>query len=91
MVDEMSRRAVVGAGDVLYEAPAELHRVRNEGTLDALALMAAVEIDPTPARGGAAPLARRCRAGPPAVRGSGRRQTTDSAARSWSSPATSGP
>lgn len=43
----MSRRAVIGAGDVLYEAPAELHRVRNEGTLDALALMAAVEIDPT--------------------------------------------
>jgi quercetin dioxygenase-like cupin family protein len=45
--DGMARRAVVGAGDVLYEAPAELHRVRNEGTLDALALMAAVEIDPT--------------------------------------------
>jgi quercetin dioxygenase-like cupin family protein len=44
--DGMSRRAIVGAGDVLYEAPAELHRVRNEGTLDALALMAAVEIDP---------------------------------------------
>jgi quercetin dioxygenase-like cupin family protein len=45
--DRMSRRSVVGAGDVLYEAPAELHRVRNEGTLDALALMAAVELDPT--------------------------------------------
>ena len=45
--DGMSRRSVVGAGDVLYEAPAELHRVRNEGPLDALALMAAVEIDPT--------------------------------------------
>ncbi len=50
--DGMSRRAVVTAGDVLYEAPAELHRVRNEGTLDALALMAAVEIDP--ARAGVA-------------------------------------
>jgi quercetin dioxygenase-like cupin family protein len=42
----MGRRAHIGPGDVLYEAPAELHRVRNEGRLDALALLAAVEPDP---------------------------------------------
>ena len=42
----MARRAYVQTGDVLYEAPAELHRVRNEGRLDALALLAAVEPDP---------------------------------------------
>ncbi len=45
--DAMSRRTTVATGDVLYEAPAELHRVRNEGTLDALALLAAVDPDPT--------------------------------------------
>jgi quercetin dioxygenase-like cupin family protein len=39
----MNRRLAVGTGDVLYEAPAELHRVRNEGRLDALALLAVVE------------------------------------------------
>jgi quercetin dioxygenase-like cupin family protein len=44
--EAMDRRVVVGAGDVLYEAPAELHLVRNEGTVDALALLAAVEPDP---------------------------------------------
>ncbi len=67
--DGMSRRAVVGAGDVLYEAPTELHRVRNEGTLDALALMAAVEVDPTRPRpslprwhDGAEPVRRRSEA-----------------------------
>jgi quercetin dioxygenase-like cupin family protein len=41
----MSRRATVRAGDVLYEAPSELHRVRNEGAADALALLAAVDLD----------------------------------------------
>jgi quercetin dioxygenase-like cupin family protein len=41
----MRRRATVAAGDVLYEAPSELHRVRNEGTADALALLAAVTLD----------------------------------------------
>jgi len=41
----MRRRATVHAGDVLYEAPSELHRVRNEGTADALALLAAVTLD----------------------------------------------
>ena len=43
--EAMARRAVVHAGDVLYEAPSELHRVRNEGTADALALLAAVTDD----------------------------------------------
>ena len=42
----MGRQARVRTGDVLYEAPAELHRVRNEGPLDALALLAAVDPDP---------------------------------------------
>lgn len=44
--ESMARRTLVRAGDVLYEAPAELHKVRNEGSLDALALLAAV--DPSP-------------------------------------------
>ncbi|HEY3334163.1 MAG TPA: cupin domain-containing protein [Candidatus Limnocylindrales bacterium] len=41
----MARRATVRAGDVLYEASSELHRVRNEGSVDALALLAAVSPD----------------------------------------------
>lgn len=40
----LERRATVRAGDVLYEAPAEYHLVRNESTIDALALLAAVEV-----------------------------------------------
>ncbi len=44
--EDMVRRAHIRPGDVLYEAPAELHRVRNEGSLDALALMAAIDADP---------------------------------------------
>jgi quercetin dioxygenase-like cupin family protein len=44
--EELERRVVVDAGDVLYEAPAEYHLVRNEGTVDALALLAATELDP---------------------------------------------
>lgn len=48
--EDMRRRALVRAGDVLYEAPSELHRVRNEGRTDALALLAA--IDPDPRRAG---------------------------------------
>jgi quercetin dioxygenase-like cupin family protein len=43
--EAMARRAVVRSGDVLYEAPSELHRVRNEGSADALALLAAVTED----------------------------------------------
>ncbi|HSW43121.1 MAG TPA: cupin domain-containing protein [Patescibacteria group bacterium] len=42
----LDRRAVVRAGDALYVAPAEYHRVRNGSSIDALALLAAVEVDP---------------------------------------------
>jgi quercetin dioxygenase-like cupin family protein len=38
--EELERRVVVGSGDVLYEAPADFHLVRNEGSVDALALLA---------------------------------------------------
>ncbi|HEX5590570.1 MAG TPA: cupin domain-containing protein [Candidatus Limnocylindrales bacterium] len=44
--EELERRAVVRAGDVLYEAPAEHHLIRNEGTVDALALLASTDPDP---------------------------------------------
>jgi len=44
--EDLERRTVVRAGDVLYEAPAEYHLVRNEGTADALALLAATDPDP---------------------------------------------
>jgi len=43
---ELERRTVVRSGDVLYEAPAEYHLVRNECSIDALALLAAVEVAP---------------------------------------------
>ena len=42
----LSRRVVVRAGDVLYEAPFDEHLVRNDGAIDALALLAAVAVDP---------------------------------------------
>mgnify|MGYP001038365967 CR=1 FL=1 len=42
----LERRVVVRSGDVLYEAPAEYHLVRNESSIDALALLAAVEVPP---------------------------------------------
>ena len=44
--EELERKAVVRSGDVLYEAPSEYHLVRNEGSVDALALLAAAEPDP---------------------------------------------
>ena len=44
--EALERRAVVRSGDVLYEAPAEHHRIRNEGTTDALALLASTDPDP---------------------------------------------
>lgn len=44
--EDLGRRTTVRAGDVLYEAPAELHLVRNEGSADALALLAATDPDP---------------------------------------------
>lgn len=43
--DGMRRRTLVRPGDVLYEAPADLHRVRNEAMTDALALMASADTD----------------------------------------------
>jgi quercetin dioxygenase-like cupin family protein len=43
--EDMARTARVRAGDVLYEAPSELHIVRNEGTADALALLAVVDAE----------------------------------------------
>jgi quercetin dioxygenase-like cupin family protein len=43
---DLGRRTVIRAGDVLYEAPAEYHLVRNEASIDALALLAAVEVAP---------------------------------------------
>jgi len=44
--ERLGRRIVVRSGDVLYEAPAEYHLVRNEGAVDALALLAATAPDP---------------------------------------------
>jgi quercetin dioxygenase-like cupin family protein len=44
--EDLERRVIVRTGDVLYEAPAEHHLVRNEGTVDVLALLAAIEPDP---------------------------------------------
>ena len=44
--EQLERRTLVRAGDVLYEAPAEHHLVRNEGTVDALALLASTDPDP---------------------------------------------
>ena len=82
----MRRRAVVRSGDVLYEAPSEFHRVRNEGSADALALLAAVSEDPTaPAGRGAPPLARR-RTSPSAAGADGSWSATGSGAGSSSSP-----
>ena len=49
--DALERRSFVRAGDVLYEAPAEHHLVRNESTADVLALIAST--DPDPRRPGA--------------------------------------
>ena len=44
--EALERRTVVGTGDVLYEAPAEYHRIRNESGIDALALLASTDPDP---------------------------------------------
>jgi quercetin dioxygenase-like cupin family protein len=41
--EDLGRSTRVRAGDVLYEAPSELHSVRNEGPTDALALLAVVD------------------------------------------------
>lgn len=42
----LSRLVVVRAGDVLYLAPFEEHLLRNDGAIDALALVATVEAGP---------------------------------------------
>ena len=42
----MSQRVLVRAGDVLYEAPGDEGIVRNDGAIDALALLAVVDVDP---------------------------------------------
>jgi quercetin dioxygenase-like cupin family protein len=39
---DLEDQLTVRAGDVLYEAPGEYHLIRNEGRIDALALLAAV-------------------------------------------------
>jgi quercetin dioxygenase-like cupin family protein len=57
--EQMARRVEVGPGDILYEAPAELHRVRNEGRLDALALLAVVEAEGASIRPGSMAALRR--------------------------------
>ncbi len=44
--EDLERRSVLRVGDVLYEAPAEYHLIRNEGTVDALALLAVTDPDP---------------------------------------------
>src|SRR4029450_724486 len=44
--EALERRVTVRAGDVLFEAPSENHLVRNEGTVDALALLASTDVDP---------------------------------------------
>jgi quercetin dioxygenase-like cupin family protein len=41
----LSRHVVVRAGDVLYEAPQDVYAVRNDGAIDALALIASVDVD----------------------------------------------
>src|SRR3954449_13452646 len=70
--EHMDRRALVGPGDVLYEAPGELHRVRNEGRLDALVLLAVVESESASTRPSAA-LRRWHDETEPVRRGGGRR------------------
>jgi mannose-6-phosphate isomerase-like protein (cupin superfamily) len=44
--EELERRAVLRAGDVLYQGPGQQQRTRNEGTTDALALLASTDPDP---------------------------------------------
>jgi quercetin dioxygenase-like cupin family protein len=47
--EDLERQVIVRSGDVLYEAPTEFHLVRNDGTVDALALLASA--DPHPGQG----------------------------------------
>ena len=89
--EDMARTAHVRAGDVLYEAPSELHVVRNEGTADALALLAVVDAESSYRLG---EMLRRWhdddRARPAPGRGPRHRGRAASGAGSSSSPGTSG-
>jgi quercetin dioxygenase-like cupin family protein len=71
--EDLERRVVARAGDVLYEAPSEYHLVRNEGTIDALVLLAALEVD---AAAPGADLGRRERSGEPVRRAEAARVIT---------------
>lgn len=44
--EDLGRTTTVKAGDVLYQAPAEHHVLRNTGPTDALALLASTDPDP---------------------------------------------
>ncbi|MFL5756542.1 MAG: cupin domain-containing protein [Chloroflexota bacterium] len=71
--DALKRKVQARSGDVLYEAPSELHLVRNEGTIDALALIAAT--DPDPKR--MSTLLRRWSEGTPPLRRRDQARVTD--------------
>ena len=82
--EELERRVLLRAGDVLYEAPAEHHLVRNDGAVDALALLASV--DPDPRQVGM--LFRRwSEADEPVRRGETRTPRSAGCARRWRAPA----
>ena len=67
--EKLERRVVLGAGDVLYEAAAEYHLVRNEGPIDALALLATSEPKSSSALGLSRARRRRKPPAGPAARG----------------------
>ncbi len=70
--DGLGLQTLVRGGDVLYEAPAEMHRIRNDGAIDALALLAAVDPDAS----GLAVLAQRWHAAVEPVRRRGEARKT---------------
>ncbi len=72
--EDMTRIARVRPGDVLYEAPSELHVVRNEGSADALALLAVVDSDSSHRLG---EMLRRWREAAEPVRRRGEARMTD--------------
>ena len=54
--ESLEHRTTVRAGDVVHELAGLRHRVRNEGSIDVLALLASTDDDPT-STGGPPPLA----------------------------------
>lgn len=66
--ESLERRTTVRAGDVVHELAGLRHRVRNEGSIDVLALLASTDADPT-AIGGSPPLLALSVAEPPVSRG----------------------